>query len=309
MKPDRVLLLGRIGRWQWPWALLGTVATFALVFVIGFATEPIENWIAGHYGEATAGADLTPGRLDTFAGFLLFAITVAFAPALAAIAVHGVGPGALLGTNGQFRWDLCARASLALILVMALGLLTGLVREPANHQWQASVPDRLPWIMLALPIIFFQSFAEEYFFKGYLLRLWGAVLPVRWLMVLIIAVIFTGGHAINDDVAQDLVFNLMVFFAGELLTLVIYLRTQCLGAVTGLHWINNVWSMCILANQPGQSPALALAVYTDPIISAGGSRLTDPYSYVEVAAGLALLWVLLTWRQSPLRVTQDAEQS
>lgn len=119
-------------------------------------------------------------------------------------------------------------------------------------------------------------------------------------MIVTVAVIFTAGHAINDDVAQDLAFNLLVFFAGEILTLLIYFRTRCLGAVTGLHWINNVWAMCILSTQPGQSNALSLAVYTDPVLSSGGSRLTDPYAYLEVLAGLALLWFLLTWPRSPL---------
>lgn len=299
MTPDRFLLLGRVGRWQWPWALLGTIATFALIIAIGLITDPIETWLAGRHGEDAAGSDLTPDRLDTFASFLLFALSVTLAPALVISLVHGLDPRRLLGPNGRFRWDLCARASLAMLFVAAVGVAIGLVREPQSYQWQAIKPGHLPWLLLALPIIFCQSFAEEYLFKGYLVRVWGAVLPVRSVIVLVVAAVFTSAHAINDDVARDLAFNLLIFFAGELLTLAVYLRTCSLGAVTGLHWINNVWAMCVLATQPGQSGALALAVYTDPVLAAGGSRLTDAYGYLELLAGFALLWVMLTWRRSP----------
>jgi len=297
--PDRFLMSLRIGRWQWPWAILGTAATLALIIAFGLAAEPIETGLAALYSRESPGTDLIPGRIDTFAGFLLFAISISLPPALVAWAVHGLDPRQLLGPNGHFDWPQLAKAALAMLSVMLLAAAIGLVREPQNYAWLGRGLPHLPWLLIAIPLILYQSFAEEYLFKGYLVRVWGAVLPIRSVIVLVIAALFTSAHAINDDVAQDLVFNLVFFFAAELLTLFVYLRTQSLAAVTGLHWINNVWAMCLVPTEPGQSTALALAAYTDPVLSAGRSRLTDPGSYLEMGSALALLLVLLVWKRSP----------
>lgn len=299
MTPDRFLLSFRHGRWRWPWAALGTALTLALLISIGLITEPIENRLSMRFGHPTPGIDLLPGRPDTFVSFLFFAISVSLAPALVAAGLHGIDPRRLLGPGGRFDWGQMTKAALALVTVMLLGAAIGLVREPQNYRWLSRDASQLPWLAVAAALILYQSFAEEYLFKGYLLRVWGAVLPIRSLIVLAIAGVFTSAHAINDDVAQDLVFNLIFFFAGELLTLFVYLRTESLGAVTGLHWINNVWAMCIVPTEPGQSTALAIAAYTDPVLSAGASRLTDPKSYLEVGAGLVALLVLLCWKRSP----------
>ena len=299
MFPDRFLMSCRIGRWRWPWAIAGTALTLAMILAISLASEPIETRLAALYDRESPGTDLIPGRLDTFASFLLFAISVSLAPALVAIAIHGVDPRRLLGPRGHFDWRQLGKAALAMLTVMSLGAAIGLVREPQNYAWMSRGFSHLPWLVFATVLILYQSFAEEYLFKGYLVRVWGAVVPIRTVIVLAVAALSTSAHAINDDVAQDLVFNLIFFFIGELLTLFIFLRTESLAAVTGLHWINNVWAMCLVPTQPGQSSALAIAVYNDPILSAGRSRLTDPTAYLELGSGLVLLLVLLIWRRSP----------
>jgi membrane protease YdiL (CAAX protease family) len=302
VKPDPFLLSCRVGRWRWPWAVAGTALTLALIIAIGFVTEPLEIRLAAAYGAASPGTDLLPGRPDTFLSFVLFALSVSLAPALVAIAVHGLDPRRLLGPGGRFDWNDFAKGAAALIIVMGLGVVVALFREPENLAWTGRGLADLPWLALALPVILFQSFSEEYLFKGYLVRVWGAVVPIRSLIVVAVAALFSAAHAINTDVAQDLAFNLGVFFILELFTLAVYLRTESLAGVTGLHWMNNVWAMCVMATSPGQSTELALAVYRDPILSSGASRLTEPWAYLEVAAALALLAVMLFWRRSPLYI-------
>jgi membrane protease YdiL (CAAX protease family) len=303
MQPDELLLTGRTGRWQLPWAVAGTALTFILIIAFGLVTDPLERLVAAAYGVRSAGTDLLPDRLDTFFVFITFSMALAAAPLLVVLALHRHGARFLLGSEGRFRWDDMSRAALAMLVVMAAGVLVGLVREPQQYAWLERSMAHAPWLLLLLPVVLLQSFSEEVLFKGYLVRIWGAVLPWRLPVMLGIAGLFTAGHAVNDDVAQDIVFNLLYFLAGELLTLAVFFRTGSLGAVTGLHWINNVWAMGMLATVPGQSTAMALAAYTDPIVSAGQSRLLNPYSYLEIAVGLALLWLLLTWERSPLRVS------
>lgn len=305
---DRFLASSRVGRWQWPWAIAGTALTAVLIIAAAQATAPLESWLAALQGAEDEASFLVPGRLDSYAGFVLFAFSLTLPPALVLAAVHRVDPWQVLAPGGRWQWSLFARATLAFLTVVVAGQIVGLIREPGSYRWLDRGLSHVPWLLLALPVILLQSFAEEYLFKGYLLRVWGAVLPFRFPIVMAVAVLFTAGHAINDDVAADLVFNLMFFLAAEILTLVIFLRTESLDAVTGLHWMNNVWAMALMATEPGQSTALALSAYTDPMVAAGRSRLTDPYSYLELGTGLALLWLLLSWPGSPFYLAPRRQQ-
>jgi hypothetical protein len=71
-----------------------------------------------------------------------------------------------------------------------------------------------------------------------------------------------------------------------------------LAASAGLHWMNNVVAL-LAPTVPGQPTALALAVYTDPVYAAGGSRLFDPVTHAGGLAGVVILLLLLLWPRSP----------
>lgn len=303
MKPDSFLLACRIGRWQWPWALFGTVLTITLVLAIGLVTGPMETKLAALYGaKPSQSVELVPGRIDTFASFLFFAISISLAPALVMAAVHRLEPQTPLGPDGRFDWSHVIRGAAAVLLVMTIDAAVSIYRDQRAFQFVEHAPVHYLWMLAALPLILFQSFSEEYLFKGYFARTWGAVLPLRWPIVFLVCALFTAGHSINEDVAKDLIFNLTFFFLSELVTLIVFFRTESLAGVTGLHWANNVWVMLLMATEPGQSQALSLSVYKDPIWSAGRSRLTDVFSWCEALGIVSAILLLLTWRYSPLRL-------
>jgi hypothetical protein len=93
------------------------------------------------------------------------------------------------------------------------------------------------------------------------------------------------------------------FTAAEVVAFVVLFRTQNLAAAAGLHWMNNVFAT-LAPTVPGQPTVLALAVYTDPVYAAGGSRLFDPATHAAGVAGFALLLVMLMWRRSPFYLAQ-----
>jgi hypothetical protein len=72
--------------------------------------------------------------------------------------------------------------------------------------------------------------------------------------------------------------------------------------------MNNVWSMCLVATEPGQSGHLAVAIQTDADILAGRSHLWDFGAYLEVMAVYGGLWLLLTHPRSPLRIVARPER-
>jgi membrane protease YdiL (CAAX protease family) len=295
---DPFLLEGRIGRWRWPWFVLGAVVfafsamalQTALVLPAG-SPETFEELIA-----------LAPGRP---AGFLLFAAFGAAAVAAAAIAlkfVHEQDPALALGRGGRFSFVGFAKGAGAGALVGALSISAEIIFNPQTLHTAPRDLAHAPWMLFAAAAIFIQAFGEEYAFKGYLARTLGAVIPSPLVVTLALSAAFTALHAGNPDVAQDLVFTLITLFGVEILTYVIYLRTENLGAVTGLHWLNNFAAICLVANAGVQSDAMALAVYEDPILAAGGSRLGDPRAWVEVLLVYGALAALLLWRRSPFHL-------
>jgi membrane protease YdiL (CAAX protease family) len=298
---DPVLLQGREGRWQWPWALAGTLITLALVTVLARPVELLEglaekrHWIARDLLELT----LDPKQPFTFADVAIAALPYIFCPLLVLVCVHGVSWRRAFAYRGTFDWSLFLKAALAFLLVGGLAELPAVLSEPQDFALQPRGLDFLPWALLGMVAIYAQSLGEEVLFKGYLLRVLGAVFPFRWLVVLPLVAAFTALHIGNTDLKRDPVFSLFYFALGEVIAFAIFLRTQNLAACAGVHWMNNVWSSLLVASAPDQSTTLALVVKTDPTLADGQSSLLDPAAHAVEIAHLALLLALLFWRRSP----------
>ena len=155
-------------------------------------------------------------------------------------------------------------------------------------------------------VIFVQSLGEEVMFRGYLLRAWGAVLPFRLPVTGAVIALFVTGHLWNEDLQRDLLVNVFYFVAGEIIAYAVLFRTQNLAASAGLHWMNNVLAL-VTPTVPGQPTVLALAIYTDPVYMAGGSRLLDPLTHATGIVGVTLLLTMFFWRRSPFYLTPAAD--
>src|SRR5262249_8461883 len=150
---------------------------------------------------------------------------------------------------------------------------------PINASTYQLIPrgaNYLPWLALGLAVIFVQTLAEEILFRGYLLRIWGAVVPFRLLTTSAVMTLFISLHLPNPDIKIDLWFSLIGFALNQGLWCYVWFRTQSVAATAGLHWANNVMVFFIVATVPGQSTSMALASLTDPVLARGGSHLLDP---------------------------------
>ena len=301
VEPDPVLLQGREGRWRWPWVVSGVLLT-ALIFSalsLGvFAFEDLataRNWITGGFPDNVLPLD--PAQPITYLDVLFASLAFLIPPLLVLPIVHGVPWRRAFAYPGVgFRWSQFWRAALALLVVSLLGLAVGYATEPTEYSFPR--PQAAIWIVLAVAVIFVQSLGEEVLFRGYLLRAWGAVLPFRLPVTAAILALFVTAHLDNDDLKRDLLLNAAYFAVGEAVAYAVLFRTQNLAASAGLHWMNNVVAL-LMPSVPGQPTALALAVYTDPVYMADGSRLLDPLTHAAEIASLALLVAMLFWRRSP----------
>ncbi len=291
------LLSARAGRWTWPFLAIGFALFATLVVLFGAPIGMIEAALrdAGRPAELA----FVPGQWFGYAAFAGIGAAFIGAAALVIGVVHGQSPREAIGPGGRFSWGDFARAAGAGALLGVVATLWSAIADPGAVRLIPRGPEHAPWVALAAAALLVQTFGEEYAFKGYLARALGAVIPFRFAVIPILSVIFAAVHADNPDVRVDQAFMLIAVVATTALTYAIYFRTEDLGAVTGLHWINNFWAFAVVATAPVQSEALALAAHDDPVLAAGGTRLDDPSAYLELGLALAALWGLLAWRRSP----------
>jgi len=299
---DPVLLQGREGRWRWPWAINGLLLT-ALVFVllslsvIVFEDMAVkQNWISGGFPQNVFPLD--PAQPITYVDVLIASLPFLIAPLIALPLAHGVSWRRAFSYGLGFKWGQFWRAALALLLLAMLALVLGYALEPQQYQFPVRSPGHLFWIALALGVVFVQSLGEEVMFRGYLLRAWGAVLPFRLPVTAAVIALFVTGHLWNEDLQRDPLLNVIYFVVGEIIAYAVLFRTQNLAASAGLHWMNNVLAL-LTPTVPGQPTVLGLAIYTDPVYMAGGSRLFDPLTHAAGAVGVAVLLTMFFWRRSP----------
>lgn len=301
-EPDPVLLQGREGRWRWPWVVLGTLLTAALAVALLLPVQLFEelvttrNWLPGGFSGNAFPFD--PAKPLTFLDTLLSVLPFLIAPLIVLPVIHGVSWRRAFSYGRGFDWQQYWRAALAFLLVVGLSTALDFYWEPQQFSLQQRGVAYVFWLVLALGLVYVQSLGEEVLVKGYLLRTWGAVLPLRLPVTAAVIALFVSGHVGNDDIRRDLWLNLIFFALTEAVSYAMFFRTQNLAASAGMHWMNNVWAM-VVATVPGQPTTMALVVYTDPVYAAGGSRLLDPVVYVTAAMQIAVMLGLLLWRRSP----------
>jgi membrane protease YdiL (CAAX protease family) len=307
LERDPVLALGRAGRWRWPWLLAGLVLTAVVFLALGILAGGFEDtateqgWVRGDFAQSVFPID--PSQPGTFVLLILTSLPFLLASIPAVVLVHGQSWRRLLSWGVGFQWQQFFRTANALLLLGILATIAGYITEPQQYEFPARGLNFLPWAALALAVVFIQSFGEEVLFRGYLLRWVGAVIPFRVPITAAVIAVFVAGHLGNEDVRRDVALNILYFVAVEIVSYALLFRTQNLAASAGLHWINNVMAL-FAPSLPGQPTELALMIYTDPVYSAGGSRLLDAFTHAAAALGLVLLLTLLFWRRSPFYIEQ-----
>ena len=220
----------------------------------------------------------TPGKvlfvLATFFG-------MALGPVLAAAALHGRGPGSLMGDGRDWLRGFAAGVLAVLLIYGALMALAFRFDPPLPglplSRWLLLLP-------LALPLLFLQIAAEELLFRGYLQQQLAARFAARAIWFWGPAVIFAALHA-GPQAGANLPIVLLGALTFGLVAADLAERTGSLGAAMGLHFANNFFGLFVLATQ-GTITGLALHVTAAPAAQTGWQSLS-------MAASIPVL--LLAW--------------
>lgn len=282
--------------WYAGWQPVVGLVVAAIVYVVGRAlvflavAAVIALW-QPHGFHADFTHDIDEGR--TRPATLLasdFAIASLILVAWALVRfVHGLQPRWLASVRPRIRWrflGVCAGLALAAMVVQVLleGYLPHSGGGGGDHlqpmTW--TLVQSLLIVLLTTP---FQAAGEEYFFRGYLLQVFGSAARsdvMKWVAIVLTAGLFAWAHA-----AQNLPLFLDRFSFGVVVAWLV-IRTGGLEAGIALHTLNNYASfgVAIALGQLSQSAhptqsdwwslvgrLIQLAVYAALVLwAAGGMR-------------------------------------
>jgi len=169
------------------------------------------------------------GLLGSFLGIASFIVMAM----LAMRYIHRQSPKWLASVQPGMRWRFLLIVAVVAAVVFNISYWATSGRTdfhwtPMPHAWIYLVV-----IVLAGPL---QAAGEEYFFRGYMQQLIGAVLPQRWVVVLVSAVLFTAVHG-----TQNMPLLLDRFAFGALLGALVVM-TGGLEAGIAMHAVNNIFA-------------------------------------------------------------------
>lgn len=306
LAPDPVLVAERQGRWQWPFVVAGTLLALVLTVVLVHLSDEVLGAVATRMGTralfdqaSDPGVFMLPGNVYTFVGLATFGLTL-LAVAIVMGRFHQRHASYLWRYHGPLAPVLFFKAAGALLLVGLVGHTYEFLFHPESFKVRASfAASYWGWVAAGVAALLLQTLGEEAIFRGYLLRVWGALLPLRAVIVAGLVTAFTSLHTVNSDFRTDFAYNFVGFLAAEVIYYWALLRTGSLMTTWGLHFANNLLAGILVITVPGSAPDMGFVVYTDPVLSAGGSRFKSPLAYAEMLTGLVMLMVLLGWRRSP----------
>jgi membrane protease YdiL (CAAX protease family) len=190
--------------------------------------------------------------------------------------------GTLLGDSARARvsFRLVLRSSLAIFAVQVP--LYFAFPDVRSH---LSLGQLLLWLPVALPMIFFQTAAEELVFRGFLQQQLGARFgnPLVWMVVP--SVLFGALHYDPESFGDDAISIVIWAISFGVIAADLTARTGNLGAAIALHFCNNTFAL-LLFGTPGHMDGLALFVmYVEP------ASLAEPLSILLNSASLLFLWL------------------
>lgn len=309
-RQDPVLLQEREGRWRWPWALILTVVCLVIMILligVGVALLVLLSIVTGSEDEVrqaaqAAGSSLfTPG--EPFSYLIVFWTYAAMiVGVVVALSIRAKSFRVGLTYNTPLTFAPFWKAGGAMFVMLALSVVLQYSIFPEGFAARSISPTHALWMLLAAVLLLVQTLGEELLFRGFLLRLLGAVLPIRLIAVTLISGTFISLHIGNPDIQADIYFSLIIFAALEVLYYWMLFRTRSVMATWGMHWINNVFAFLIVAQLPGWDNKISFITYTDPVLSGGGSYATNPWPYIVTVLFMLIFVMLVAWRRSPFYI-------
>ncbi|WP_299030343.1 type II CAAX endopeptidase family protein [uncultured Thermanaerothrix sp.] len=175
----------------------------------------------------------------------------------------------LINPAGRVRWAFLWRSFGLWLLLCALSDLILWLINPTNYTWAADWSRFLPYALLAILLIPFQTSTEELIFRGYLTQWIGRSRLGFWAALVLPNLIFALLHGLNPEVqTYGAWLTLPLYFGIGLVLSWVTLQSGGLEYALGMHAANNFYA-ALLVTFPASalpSPALVYMRKYDPVI-------------------------------------------
>jgi membrane protease YdiL (CAAX protease family) len=291
--------IGRPGVWR---PLVGVSLLGVLSFLLGplLLEIPLIAVYAARGGDwwARLKADLDTEHVTPIGLGFLNVVLAASIPSAMFVTwlMHRLHPGWLASVAPRLRWRLFAACTGVACLVLLVTLLVGSLLPAGSSSDGTEIsghvnPFTTTTFQFLLVVVFltpFQAAGEEYLFRGYLTQAFGGIFRLRWVAVVVPAVLFALAHGVQSApvFVDRLAFGLV---AG-----VLVIATGGLEAGIAMHVLNNFFAFGL---------ALAFGDMSSALHPDGGSWWSLPTTLTQSL--LYLLLALLVTRRMGLRTTVD----
>lgn len=173
--------------------------------------------------------------------------------------IHNRNLWTVISPGKHFRFPLFLSAGLLWFMLTAASDVIMSVLYPGNYVLNTDFGAIITYTLVAVGLVAVQIFAEELFFRGYLMQGFGQLWKNTVFVIIMQAVLFGLLHGINPEVEEYGLLLTMPFYIGMGLLLgFLTLKTNGLEAALGIHFFNNMYATTFVTFEASAltSPAL-----------------------------------------------------
>lgn len=257
------------------WRYLVSVIVFLVASLIG--QIPLTLVVASRYTTQESMQNFLKNLnfeligISPLVGLILIAIPFAFlllAVIVSVVNIHERPLLSLLTSRKKYSWSKTFFAIVTMLILMILSDLVFRSFHPDNYEFNAGFEKVLPLAIVALLFLPFQTSAEEFLMRGYLMQGFGLLFRFRWISLLITAIIFGALHFQNPEVSKFGFGLSMIYYIGFGLFMgILVLMDEGLELALGIHFIVNYYSV-VFVTYPDSAlvtPALFRIKTFDPV--------------------------------------------
>ena len=146
------------------------------------------------------------------------------------------------------------------IALCAASTLLDAVIHPADYEYTFAVAKFAPFALVTLFLLPVQAWAEELFFRGWILR-WASALPPAS-QVLISGMVFAFPHLGNPEASGDALLALLAYFLLGAGWAYVSVRSGGIELAMGAHLANNAFSLLVVGYNDAALPTAAVFTTT-----------------------------------------------
>ena len=304
LNKSHYFLFQRLGRWKWPWLILAILSVVPVAvlasYLFDFLLDVFSKFTDTPWSKLLMETDQATDPPLVLLELLCVGL-LCWPIAIVGSLIQGRAVKTLVAPIKSFRWGLVGKT---ISLAMLIQLLFFLIPIPGLNEFEPIFKfngfriEHAYWLLPMIVCILLQTTGEDVFFKGFLLRQFGAVVPVFWFAPVLVTACFVSIHIGNPDFMENIGVILVYFVITELITIFFLMRSGGMEIPLVLHFLNNFILFMVFSEEGTQANELTLWVY-EKCENDFINRVRICVSLGQELILFASLYLMFFWHRSP----------